>query len=76
MLYEQYDRLEADFSGKINTAAYAANHRKTNSYAAPSPECRVAHPRAPDGARGRTADRGGKAEPVRSPRRHDGPAGL
>jgi hypothetical protein len=35
--------MEGDFSGKINTAACAANHRKTNSYAAPSPECGIAH---------------------------------
>ena len=33
-----------DFSGKINTAACAADHRKTNSYAEPSPECEFAHP--------------------------------
>jgi hypothetical protein len=46
VLYEQYDRLEGDFSGKINTAAGAANHRKTNSYAARSPECGIALPRA------------------------------
>jgi hypothetical protein len=47
-LYEQLSRSGWDFHGKINTAARAANHRKSNSYATPSPECRVAHPRAPD----------------------------
>jgi hypothetical protein len=31
VLYEQYDKAGGDFSGKINTAACAADHRKTNS---------------------------------------------
>ena len=53
-----------------------ASHRKSNSHAATAAERRAADPRIPDRRRGREADRGGRAQPLGSPRRHHDPGRL
>ena len=52
-----------------------ASHRKTNSYTQTPPQRRPAHPRAPDGGRGRTAPQGHQGQPMGAPRRHNDPYG-
>src|SRR6516164_7717626 len=51
-------------------------HRKLNSHTEAPPQRRPAHPRVPDGGRGRTAAQGHQEQPLGTPGRHHDPCGA